>query len=694
MYPKLWFSRGITSAVMAIASYFFAFAAAAATLGSDSNSSRCLQDQSLPQTQLTAVWANDGLEKVPQEEIRVKQAPCRSANGIKGRLPTQRSVVNSKWNGSEVRLFGGRNEVVAFNLVLEAANSNAEEISVAFDKLIGPNEFAIRSQLAKDSDGLFSWVNRDIELFYVRYLEIKSLSTLVYGTYDERHVPEGLRLPRFDNGTYHGGWADRPNHNKHYPDIAVPLELHPTFTVRSGQNQSIWVDIYIPADAVPGAYAGELQVKERGRTKHVVPVKLTVHHFTLPDMPTSKTMIAISYEQVARRYTGTRSPKAGSAEDRVTRLVMDRQFLVAHRHKLSLIDGNSGAESWRQERPRPEWIGRLSGALFTPLRGYRGPGVGVGNNVYSIGTYGAWQRWWRKFSKTALWTNANKWEQWFHDNFPTTERFLYLIDESQDFAQTEQWARWMKSNPGIGRNLPSLATVNLLAAAEFIPSLTYIASTIAAGDRHLAEPRQRLFLYNGMRPASGTFAIEDDGVALREIPWGQHKKRVHRWFYWDATYYDDFHNKRGETNVFTEARTYANEPKVSSNGEGVLFYPGTDKAFPQESYDINGPISSLRLKYWRRGIQDIDYITLAKQFDRKGVQAIIDRMVPKVLWETGISDPKDPTWVWAEISWSSNPGDWEAARAELARIIERGMLHETHPKGSFGQLNQDRSNRR
>jgi hypothetical protein len=36
------------------------------------------------------------------------------------------------------------------------------------------------------------------------------------------------------------------------------------------------------------------------------------------------------------------------------------------------------------------WVGRLSGELFTSSRGYDGVGVGVGNNIYSIGTYGSW----------------------------------------------------------------------------------------------------------------------------------------------------------------------------------------------------------------------------------------------------------------------------------------------------------------
>jgi len=106
------------------------------------------------------------------------------------------------------------------------------------------------------------------------------------------------------------------------------------------------------------------------------------------------------------------------------------------------------------------------------------------------------------------------------------------------------------------------------------------------------------------------------------------------------------------------------------NGDGVLFYPGTDTRFPAESYGLSGPFASLRLKMWRRGIQDVDYLTLAAAINPTRTAQIVNEMVPLVLWEYGVDDPDDPTWVRTDISWSTNPDDWEAARAELADIIE------------------------
>jgi len=180
------------------------------------------------------------------------------------------------------------------------------------------------------------------------------LSALSYGTYDERHIPARLQRPKAADGSYTGGWSARPDHDKYYPDIAVPLERVPSFTIAAGKSQSIWADIYIPKNAPAGLFKGEVLVKVAGVVKYRVPVQLTVRNFTLPDTPSSRTMVATSYHDVAQRYTGVAYPAPNSAQDQLTKTVMDRQMLLAHRHKISLIDDNAGASAWTAARlPAP-----------------------------------------------------------------------------------------------------------------------------------------------------------------------------------------------------------------------------------------------------------------------------------------------------------------------------------------------------
>jgi hypothetical protein len=483
-----------------------------------------------------------------------------------------------------------------------------------------------------------------------------------------------------------GEWEDRDCHNKLYPDIAVPLELHSPFTITAGANQSIWGDIYIPKTAPAGVYTGTISVTEDGALTWPIPISLRVRDFALPDLPNARTMLSYTFEDINDRYLGEENayPDPGTTVYTQSLALEDRHFQLAHRHKISLIDGFDDTEQMDET-----WTSRLNGDLFTPARGYDGVGVGVGNNVYSIGTYGSWS--WQGGTEADMWANTDAWVNWFDGQAFTTptDYFLYLIDESEDYPQTEQWAGWINSNPGPGQRLMSMATIPLPTAAASTPALDIPTSLMDVGvtdewqnaaDSYQADPDKRFYLYNGTRPATGSFAIEDDGVALRVLAWAQYKKGIDRWFYWDAAYYNNYQGNTGQTNVFQQAQTYGDFDQVDSvlgetgwnylNGDGVLLYPGTDTRYPADSYDVMGPFASLRLKHWRRGIQDVDYLTLAAAINPTRTAEIVNEMVPKVLWEYGVEDPEDPTWVLTDISWSTDPDDWETARAELADIIE------------------------
>ena len=629
------------------------------------------------------VWANGGDDKVTRDELRATKDSDAALNAV--------------WDGETISLFGARNEVVAFNLVLEAPTGTVSNVDVTLTVLVGPGGASITTTPAS-GDEVFNYVGRNIELFYVRYLEIKGLSTDLFFAgydYDERHVPERCRRP-YDEETGEGSgtWEDRPCHNRFYPEIAVPLELHSSFTIAAGTNQSIWGDIYIPKTVAAGIYTGTVAVTEGTTLTWQIPISLSVRDFTLPDLPNARTMLSYTIEDINDRYLGEDNayPDPGTAVYTQSLELADRHFQLAHRHKISLIDGFDGTEEMDET-----WTSRLNGDLFTPVDGYDGVGVGVGTNVYSIGTYGSWS--WQGGTEADMWANTDAWVNWFDAQaFSTqTDYFLYLIDESDDYAQIEQWGKWMNDNPGPGQRLMSMATIGLPTAAENTPALDIPTSWVAMGvtdewqnavDSYEANPDKRFYLYNGTRPATGSFAIEDEGVALQVLAWVQYKKGIDRWFYWDSAYYNNFQGNTGQTNVFQQAQTYGEIDEVDQvlgetgwnylNGDGVLFYPGTDTRYPADSYGVQGPFASLRLKHWRRGIQDVDYLTLAAAINPTRVAEIVNEMIPKVLWEYGVEDPEDPTWVRTDTSWSADPDVWQAARAELADIIENFYTSLSH----------------
>ena len=389
-------------------------------------------------------------------------------------------MINRAWDGTTIHLSGARNEEVSFNLVLEAAYASASNVSVSFDTLTGPNGAVIQSTPAS-GNGVFNWVNRPIELFYTRYLQIKGLSFFGYYKGDELDFPTRFRLPVANaNGNGIGGWTDRPDHDKFYPDILVPLELSQNFTISAGQNESIWGDIYIPKTAPAGTYTGNVTVREGSSVSRVVPVQLTVYNFALPDVPTAKVMMPFTASDVMWRYAtgygGYANPLSADGQRVVT--VSNRYYQLFHRHKIALLGDNDCTAA---DHPCAASVPRYTGQLFTAANGYDGPGVNTPVGVYAVGLYENWS--WRNGSEADMWQHTNNWVNWFDANAPGNQTFLYLADEpAYSTAPTlEMWSRWMNENPGPGQRMYSFSTLDMVAASILTPSLDIAASHAGIG---------------------------------------------------------------------------------------------------------------------------------------------------------------------------------------------------------------------
>ena len=676
----------------------------------------------LPQVGDVGVWANDGGEKITREEVR-------SFDG---------DVTNSVWDGVRIRTFGARNEVVSFNVVVDNRGADLAALAVDFSRLAG-NGYALETT-DHTTGSLFDWRNRPIEVFAVRYLKVHGLSRIAYERYDETHTPEKLRRPYLNlhpqgPAIGSGTWWDRPHHDRSYPDIAVPQEAIGSVALRSGQSQSFWVDVYLPKEAPAGVLQGELSVRNGSSVIATVPVEIEVLNATLADDTQARNMVYIGDDLIAERYFAGANGVLNTADYGNYRRVIDNHFKLAWRHRISLIDRNElvAHEIFDIDRPNADWVRRLQGGLYTADQGYAGPGQGRPHDVFSIGTYSSWTRWWgvagfdpenpsydpslpESLLRLVLTQRSNEWESWFRANAPQVERFLYVDDEPKisssasssffpiDFA--EQVSRLIKENPGVGGALKTFVTSSPLGYDSELPSTSILADVIAHGQTEPWEnatqalrndPDRGFFMYNGRRPASGSFVIEDDGVALRQLPWGQFKLNIHRWYYWHGTYYNNFQGGPAlrflpdvdpdgsqyrlgtQTNVFRSAHTFGGHTHFDpvfgetgwnySNGDGVLLYPGTDRIFPADSLQLDGPLASLRLKHWRRGIQDVEYIRLAMAKDPVATVALIESMVPEVMWELGVFDEADPTFVHKAPSWSNDPDVWEQARKRLANIL-------------------------
>lgn len=147
------------------------------------------------------------------------------------------------WTGG-VKLTGARNEFVAFQVAVES-ETPVKNIAITVD------------------NPLFSECKLPVVFQKIGAVQL----------YREWMVPD-------DKGTS----ANRP----WYPDPLIPL--HGAFDLPAADNgvpnqrvQPVFVDIYIPHDAAPGLHHGSIAVRASGKLLRSIPVEVRVLPFSLPD---------------------------------------------------------------------------------------------------------------------------------------------------------------------------------------------------------------------------------------------------------------------------------------------------------------------------------------------------------------------------------------------------------------------------
>jgi hypothetical protein len=593
---------------------------------------------------LARVWAVDDGEKVKRDDLQHPMAESRE---------------NLVWDGERIRLFGARNEIVAFQLILQAGNNGTSEVNVRVTDLI-QESYRIPGSDSGFEDP-FDYRDTYIELFLEHYLQITERS--VGGTaWTSSSAPSG----------YYRGWV---------PDALIPFAAPPgmggaPFEILANQNQGVWVDVYIPRDAPPGTLFGEVQVSESGVVTHQIPIELHVFDFSLPDETHFPNMFAISTGEVAKRHG------VGFDTDEFYE-ILARYYQMAHRHRIDLVQSIRNLSQMRRFHHR-----YLTGSLYQSKHGYVGPGEGDGNNTFSIGLYGNLPEEYggsaENWSKESWWSGSDQWATWFQVNVPHVSYHKFLTpdepDSEADLRAIKAQADWSHSNTGVGGSIPTFVThwidpeyqgyVDFWSISANHALRGSIPSTnIEQVLEELGEGRQ-IGIYNGYRPATGSVLIDTDAVDFRVIPWIGWKYDLDQYFYWMTTYWTDYTDGGRRWNIFTNPLN----TQAQKNGSGTLFYPGQDRVYQEEDRDLPGPMASIRMKNWRRGMQDYEYLWIAKELGlAQEVAAITDHAIPAALWDVTTR---------SDITWSERGHTYETLRKELAELIEpraQEVMTQDHP---------------
>ena len=562
---------------------------------------------------VASVWAvNDG-EKVEQDDL---------AHPAKAR--------NSAWDGRTVRLFGAGNEVLAVQVVVESDTKGIAALSASLPELRrrgGPDRITYAPPAPDPADS----VGRPIQLFSVHYMNVTAPT--------------------------HADWAWKPDSPAAPKDTTgwKPVQLVPE-NARAGRggfpvpvaprrNQAIWIEVYTGRGRAPGTYEGAITLKADGQAR-VVPVALELMAFALPDENSMNAMVYYEPDQ-PELYQG--------------RNLDDTYHRFAHRQRVELVHAYDEAKV----RAHP---GRFDGADFTKARGYEGPGEGVGNRIAPVSFYGPGRGW---EDRPTAWRRADAWMTFLATVLPKAITFLYMPDEPRppQFPEILLLAGNVHSNPGPGGRLPTFVTKQWVAPLDEAIDIWCAGPQeydIARAGQERARGR-RYWTYNGGRPAAGAMTIDAPATDPRATIWGCFKHDVDTYFYWHGDHWRHNSQKQGERNqdVWANPITFDNRGQPNKedfgtlNGDGVLFYPGEEKLHPAEDRGIAGPVSTIQLASFRRGLQDHQYLTLARKAGLKDVvDAALSAVVPRMFSDAGET-----------VGFAETGDPYETARRKLGEAI-------------------------
>lgn len=502
-----------------------------------------------------------------------------------------------------VTIKAARNEYEPFQVVVRAATNQLKEVTVEMTDL--------RSKTGKVIP------RRLIKLYREHYLEISKAS------------------PKSKDGV---GW---------YPDALVPFVdpidgkpiaqarfVGAPFDVAPDSIQPVWVDVFVPKDAPPGEYSGTITVGALNQKRVSFPVKLTVWDFAIPDTPSMRSNFGGFSGRLAKlHHMKTDSPEFRALERHYA------EALAAHRlcppipgYLQPEIKSDGSIDPTKTHRLLKEWIDTFHITGFPlNLMGQDPAGKDRERNIrYLQGMY--------------AYLKTNGWEKF---------AYIYVLDEPNDAAAYEEVRKRGRfiheAEPGIKVLCTEQPTPQDPAWGTLVGSVDIWVPLWTLFERRSAAERlaagEELWSYTalcqGEKGKDTPYWEMDFPLLDYRIPcWSSWRYGITGLLYWSTVYWEKVDDP------WTNPATYG-EGSAVFNGEGSLFYPGFDAGFA-------GPVSSIRLKQIREGLEDYEYLNLlAKHGDKAFADECAQRLAT--------------SW----IKWDQDPADLYAVREEMGKRLSR-----------------------
>ncbi|MFK8020610.1 MAG: glycoside hydrolase domain-containing protein [Pseudomonadales bacterium] len=445
-------------------------------------------------------------------------------------------------------------------------------------------------------------------------------------------------------------------------------------------NSTIWADVYIPTNQSPGSYSGSVTVRSDTGSRVEIPLTLTVWNAKLPERP--------SIDAVGELYRTYGLEGAG--KDRTTarwREMAHCYQQLAHQHRMIFIERFDDLDqiNWSSYRAYADPI--LDGSLFSPENGYSGTGLNVPVHL--------WRTPWEQdfdivlkepVAEEALQDFERMARRWHKEvlqqSWNQTDYFAYVFDEivgrtdeSAEDDQTKNYLLMARNavndvqqalDKGTAGPMIDLIWTSHSNAVQWQghPELDlsevvrfWAPNAGAASTEFLAEQKKkghRTWFYHDGHPAIGAHSVNSSGIEMRT--WGVVTARygLDGNFMWALNLGQDDAPFRQPNYLLGDDRY----------GNGVLVYPGNQ--LPKIDYPASpGPLPSMRLKAWRRGLQDAELVFLAKENGHTAkADLLLKELIPSALADALEAGHK-------KAQWSFDEADWIEFRLALLKLASK-----------------------
>jgi hypothetical protein len=413
-----------------------------------------------------------------------------------------------------------------------------------------------------------------------------------------------------------------------WPDPLLPLRK--SIALAAGQNQPIWILVYIPPDYPGGDYTGRIIVTVDGR-KTTVPLRVKVWDFSLPKETHLKTAFGF-YTSWVQRYHHF------SDQDRLNE-VIDAYLTDFARHRISPFDPfvlspikaqfdqvsltakvdfsqfdqayEKYIKGWGFNSFRLNVQGLPSGTMHTRREGELG-GYKAGSSGY----------------KKLLFSYLRQIENHLAALGALDKAYLYWFDEPEphDYPFVKETMMMIhEAAPRLTRMLTEQPEPELFGAVDlWCPISHRFQPEIAEQRRQLGERFWWYICTSPKEPYPGLF-IDHNAVELRTWIWQSWKYNIEGILIWATNYWTspNVFPLPELQNPYLDPMSYrsgesiaAGERSYWGNGDGRLIYP-PKRVFKNNEKCSEGPVGSIRWEMLREGLEDYEYFWLVKDLTER-----------------------------------------------------------------------------